>query len=297
MENIEAILRTVNQTCQEIEDYSNYIVKCGERPKPIECPYCHNKANYTPLLHPFEERTIARWLKPKDCQCKESIKQKQLEMKRLEEEAKRQREEEALKKRQQEIDRLFNMSKLGERFKKRTFDTFIVDEENNKAYETAKRFVNNFEGAKAEGYGIVFSGTCGSGKTHIACSIGIELLNKGIPVIYGTAITLLGKIKDTYSSNGKESDLLDLYSNVELLIIDDLGKENPSEWVVEKLYYIINQRYENLKPTIITSNFDLSSLADRLTVKNNKSTAEAIISRLSEMCVGVDMNFKDHRRQ
>ena len=58
------------------------------------------------------------------------------------------------------------MSKLGERFKKRTFDTFIVDEENKKAFETAKRFVNNFEGAKAEGYGIVFSGTCGSGKTQ-----------------------------------------------------------------------------------------------------------------------------------
>lgn len=276
----------------------NYVIRCGERPEPIECEFCHTKLQYRGLIHPFAKNTITRWLSPNECECEESIRHRERERQRLKEEEQKRLEEEALRKKQLEIDRLFNMSKLGERFKKRNFDTFVVNDENKRAYEIANRFVNNFEGARTEGYGIMFSGTCGAGKTHIACSIAIELIKKGIPVIYGTAITLLDKIKETYSENDKsEAELLELYSNVDLLIVDDLGKEKPTEWVVEKLYYIINQRYENLKPTIITSNFDLSKLTERLTVKNNNSTAEAIVSRLCEMCAVVNMNFKDYRRQ
>lgn len=193
---------------------------------------------------------------------------------------------------------MFETSKLGERFKTRTFENFKVNNQNENAYKLAKGFVNNFEKAKEKGLGIMFIGNYGVGKTHLACSIAIELINNGIPVIYGSSISLLGKIRETYESNinTNEWQLLDLYSNTDLLIIDDLGKEKPSEWVLEKLYYIINQRYENLKPVVITTNYNIDELINRLTTKNNSSTAEAIISRLNEMCTGVFVNDKDYRK-
>lgn len=144
----------------------------------------------------------------------------------------------------------------------------------------------------------MFVGTYGTGKTHLACSIAIELIKRKIPTIYGTAITLLSKVRQTYDSNTNinEWELLDLYSNVDLLVIDDLGKEKPSEWVLEKLYHIINQRYENLKPVIITTNYDSITLTNRLSTKDNSSTVEAIVSRLNEMCTGIYMNFEDYRK-
>ena len=269
-----------------------------EPPKALKCEFCGKSLYYRGLKHPFKPKTIWTWIKPENCDCEKSVKYKEeqerlmLEKQRKEQEEHRKREEKA------KIDRLFEMSKMGERFKTRTFDNFIVNSENKKSLEIAKGFVENFEQAKASGLGIMFVGNYGAGKTHLACGIAIELIKKGIPVIYGTAITLLFKIKQTYGEEVKTSewDLLDLYSTVDLLIIDDLGKEKPSEWVLEKLYHIINQRYENLKPTIITTNYDDVTLINRLSTASNSSTAEAIVSRLNEMCTGVYMNFEDHRK-
>lgn len=161
-----------------------------------------------------------------------------------------------------------------------------------------KLFLIILKKQRKNGLGIMFVGTYGTGKTHLACSIAIELIKRKIPTIYGTAITLLSKVRQTYDSNTNinEWELLDLYSNVDLLVIDDLGKEKPSEWVLEKLYHIINQRYENLKPVIITTNYDSITLTNRLSTKDNSSTVEAIVSRLNEMCTGIYMNFEDYRK-
>jgi len=182
----------------------------------------------------------------------------------------------------------------------RTFESWELTLENKQAYEAAKKYADKFDNYKEKGVGIMMSGTnTGTGKTHLAAAIAIELINQGIPVIMNTMIRLLRKIKDTYDdeikTKGAESSIIELYSTVDLMIIDDLGKERPTEWVLEKLYDIISARYENLLPVIITTNYDIDRLRDRLTVKNNTETAEAIVSRLNEMCVGIEMNWKDWR--
>ena len=74
--------------------------------------------------------------------------------------------------------------------------------------------------------------------------------------------------------------------NCDLLIIDDLGKEKVSEWTLEKLYYVINSRYEDCLPIVITTNYDPEKLVRRLTVKDNFETAEAIVSRICEPASG-----------
>lgn len=75
------------------------------------------------------------------------------------------------------------------------------------------------------------------GKTHLACSIANKFIENGIPVIYGTLINLLAELRNSYEiDNGiSEMEIIKLYGNVNLLIIDDLGKEKTSEWGLEKL--------------------------------------------------------------
>ena len=67
------------------------------------------------------------------------------------------------------------------------------------------------------------------------------MIESEISVVFGTLINLLNEVKDTYTMENKtESFIIEKYSKVPLLIIDDLGKERPSEWTLEKLFTIIN---------------------------------------------------------
>lgn len=267
-----------------------------EPPKEKRCEFCER------ALFPVGRRALMRaeiveWTGWQECICAESAKHKE----KLEAEKEKQRvaEEEAARKAllQERVRELFNMSQLGKRFMTRAFATWKLTPENKKAFESAKKYAEKFETYKEKGIGLMMSGTKGTGKTHLAAAITIELINKGTPVIMNTMIGLLSKIKGAYDGEIKETEntLIDLYSTVDLLVIDDLGKERPNEWVLEKLYTIINTRYENLLPVIVTTNYDIDRLRDRLTVKNNAETAGAIVSRLNEMCVGIEMNWEDWR--
>lgn len=135
------------------------------------------------------------------------------------------------------------------------------------------------------------------GKTHLACSIANELMKNGISVIYGTLINLLANLKNSYEINNNisEMEIIKLYENADLLIIDDLGKEKPSEWGLEKLFTIINSRYENNLPVIITTNYSQDLLVKRLSLNGEIETAKSIISRLYEMCYLVKIDDIDHR--
>jgi DNA replication protein DnaC len=265
-------------------------------PNVINCLFCNKE------LHPIGRRhllrkTIVSWGKYQECDCVKAVEAKETLQKFAEEKIREESEIERRLEFQTRVKKLFNQSKLGSRFQNRTFEMFQVNDKNHHAFDTAKNYVTEFEKLKKDGVGLIFNGTKGTGKTHLAASITIELINQGIPVIMGTLITLLGMIKQAYSENQSEQELIDLYSRVDLLVIDDLGKEKVTEWVLEKLYLIINNRYENNLPVIITTNYDIDGLVIKLSTLQNQDTAEAITSRLWEMCIGVEMNWEDYRKQ
>ena len=195
------------------------------------------------------------------------------------------------------LQKLLDYSNLGERFFEKNFETYQINYNNAKAFETAKRFITNFEIANKRGTGIIFYGPYGVGKTHLACSIANELLKMQKSVVFGSTIKLFGIIKKSYNNEIQEnkSKIISEFINCDVLIIDDLGKEKPSEWVLEKLYYIINERYEHNKPIIITTNFTENQLIDIFTVGKNKSSIEAIMSRLNEICLTVKIFDNDYR--
>lgn len=200
---------------------------------------------------------------------------------------------------QERLKTLIKNSNLGERFRRRTFETFKVNENNKYYYETCLRYAQKFNEIKEDGTGIILSGNCGVGKTHLAAAIAHELMKKGYQPIFGTLINLLGRVKSTYNTKvSKETDeeIINSYINCSLLIIDDLGKEKPSEWTLEKLYQVLNARYEDNKPVIITTNYSMDKLIERLTVNSNNETAEATVSRIYEMCQGINMQGNDYRK-
>lgn len=101
----------------------------------------------------------------------------------------------------------------------------------------------------------------------------------------GRLTTLLDMIKEIFKDNTKsENELIELYSNVDMIIIDDLGTEKISNWALEKLYTIIKNRNENRLPIIITTRLDKQGLMERFSQCQDEQLVDAIISKLYQMC-------------
>lgn len=262
----------------------------------IECEYCKNKLYRKTIDWNLYGTKRVMKLDYERCNCKDAQKywneydMKKLQM--LEEEKKLQMMQEFANK----VDKIIKNSKMSKRNLNYKFENFEVNSNNKKVYQSLKEYSEKLANS-VERKGLILVGNNGVGKTHLACSIANELIKNGIPIIYGTLINLLAELKNTYDvdNNISEMEIIKLYEKVDLLIIDDLGKEKPSEWGLEKLFTIINSRYENNLPVIITTNYDQNSLINRLSINGEIETAKSIISRLYEMCYLVKIEDRDHR--
>lgn len=171
---------------------------------------------------------------------------------------------------------------LPPRFQKATFENF-KQELQPTAFAAASGFAKNY--AQENLRGLYLFGHAGSGKTHLAAAIGNELyMQPGIRFV--TAPELLLNIRKGFAADGDDG-LLDRLSQTKLLIIDDLGSEKPTEWVQETLFVLIDRRYTHFLPTIITSNFSLDQLKDRLGYR--------IASRIAEVSEMVELRAVDYR--
>ena len=230
------------------------------------------------------------------------------EQQRAAEEAQR-KEREAMRAR---IAKLTRESGIKARFQYRTFDTFQIDKDNKKAAGQCKRYADAFnqimlptkghdgtmQPPQKERNGLFMTGGFGTGKTHLAAAIANELIRGGTPVICMTMIDLLAQIKRTFDRGGSatEAEIMRLYQDVPLLIIDDLGSEQPTEWGSTAIFSIINARYESYMPVIITSNYGSGELAERMTpAGSDGKNAKKTIDRLCEVCVGIEMNWPSWR--
>ena len=205
----------------------------------------------------------------------------------------RKNEEEArqlmMKKKQERVSEILSKSGLGRKFQKRTFKNFQVTKENQEQYRRVKEFAENFPKDK----GLLISGPVGSGKTHLAAAVANYLIEKLYTVIFGNITDIMTLVKSTYSKDSEVSELqiIDtLTKDVDLLIVDDLGKEYQSPNTSTVLYQIINRLYEDEKPIIVTTNFNSELLKTKY-----KERGEAIVSRITEMTIPIIMTGKDWR--
>lgn len=159
-------------------------------------------------------------------------------------------------------------------------------------YHAALEFVKNFPEKNGSARGLLFTGQVGSGKTFLACCIANALLEKGHPVLFVVVPDMLDRIRATYDAGKQtgysEQEVMDAARSIPLLVLDDLGAHNYTDWTRNKLYSIINYRLNYCLPTIITTNISLENLEAHL--------GERTTSRIFQMCrpyrLLVDMDIR-----
>ena len=187
---------------------------------------------------------------------------------------------------QKEISNLYHQSNLGESIKYENFDQFRLDyysdekgeggsspSDNMKdIYMKCIRFVQGFDNHSIN---LLFIGSPGLGKTFFCNSIAKDLLEQGKSVIYQVSSELIDLVRkykfDFENENNNSSSLNEIY-NCDLLIIDDLGTELPTQFSSLVIYNILNKRLLNNKKIIISTNLNTDELM--------KSYSERIYSRL-----------------
>jgi len=140
---------------------------------------------------------------------------------------------------------------------------------------------------------LMLEGGYGCGKTHLAAGIGHERLAQGDVVVFLTVPDLLDHLRATYSPQSEVGydEVFERLRNAALLVLDDLGVENASEWAQEKLYQLLNHRYATKKPTVITTNGFLKKLDPRLASRFSDSN---LVSRVT--INAPDFRSKLHRQ-
>ena len=192
------------------------------------------------------------------------------------------------------INKLYKQNYVGRKFQNLNFENFNINSGNEIAVKVANDYTSKCI-TKKQTKGLIITGESGLGKTHLAASIANKLIKNGKIVLMGRLTTLLDMLKETFRDNTKsENELIELYSNVDMIIIDDLGTEKISNWALEKLYTIIQNRNEKGLPIIITTRFDKQGLIERLSQSQDEQLVDAIISKLYQMCYGITLkNIKE----
>lgn len=187
------------------------------------------------------------------------------------------------------INKIYKENYMGRKLQNQNFENFHSNLANELAVKVAKDYTNKCI-SKIQNNGMIITGESGVGKTHLAAAIANRLIENDKIVLMGRLTTLLDRIKETFHDNTKsENELIELYSNVDMMIIDDLGTEKISSWALEKLYTIIQNRIENNLPIIITTRFDKKGLIDRFNQCQDKQLVDAIISKMYQICYGITL--------
>jgi DNA replication protein DnaC len=147
--------------------------------------------------------------------------------------------------------------------------------------------------------GLLFTGPCGVGKTHLSVAVVRELIEKkGVPCLFYEFGSLLKEIQNSYNpvSQTSEFKVLAPVFEVEVLVLDELGATKPTDWVRNTMMQIINARYNDRRLTIFTTNYaDEPSQPSEETLEDR--VGARLRSRLYEMCRTVRIDGEDYRRR
>ena len=146
-------------------------------------------------------------------------------------------------------------------------------------YDAVKEFIEAIDERLDEGAGIWLMGDVGTGKTTLAMLVSKAAVESERTVAIYSLPRLLSRIRRTYDAEAGEQSYLGFFerlTSVDLLHIDDLGAEKRSDWVLEQLYAIVNERYEAQRSMVVTTNLDQAALEDQIGPRT--------VSRLVEIC-------------
>jgi DNA replication protein DnaC len=222
---------------------------------------------------------------------------------------------------EQRVARLLHRAAIPERYRHCSFENFETsfpkaDPSLATAQRMARQFVDGYP-ATTGGRGLIFTGSSGLGKTHLAVSILKALIaDRGAHGLFCDYRELLKEIGHSYNRQvaTTEMDVLRPVFDAEVLLLDELGATQPTTWIWDTVALILNSRYNKKLTTLFTSNFlDLpgagpepvgctdGEMVERARRATREPTlgdriGERMRSRLAEMCVTVPMNGQDFRQ-
>jgi DNA replication protein DnaC len=187
-------------------------------------------------------------------------------------------------------DRLFSLSRL-DQLQHLTFATFrqrgrpgIGEKQQESlaaAFEACRTYARSLDGW------LLITGTFGSGKTHLAAAMANEAVEIGVPTLFLTVPDLLDTLRASFDAEDTTfEEAFERIRSAPLLVLDDFGTHNATEWAREKLFQIVNYRYVNRLPLVVTMNLPMEELEGR------------IRSRLSDQALvrQVHLQAPDYRR-
>lgn len=241
-----------------------------DEPEPRACPHCG--AALEPLGAALAGRVA--WVSSAPCPCEGAARERQAEARRR---AALAAKEEAARR-----EKALARAGIPRRY-------WAAEADRPEFAEYIASFAGN------GGAGLYIHGGVGAGKTHAASAMARLFAEAGYDVAFTTARGMLERVKATFDEGGTEAAVA-RYAKCDVLVLDDLGKEDATEWSVGTVFSVLDARYEDMRPTIVTSNYAPGALADRLARRGERVTAEAIASRISQTCRPVYLGGRDRRR-
>jgi DNA replication protein DnaC len=181
-------------------------------------------------------------------------------------------------------------SVIPRKFQGVSFDRPPVTEIDPTVVREVRNWAEDLEANLKAGRGLSIMGPAGTGKTTLAMLISKMALQKNHSVAIYSLPKLLARIRQTYDSQPSGDSYLSFFerlTSVDLLHIDDLGAEKRSDWVLEQLYALVNERYEAERSILVTTNLDQAELEEQIGPRT--------VSRLVEICEMIPLFGPDRR--
>lgn len=242
---------------------------CNQKLKPIGLDYLY--VNYDKNMIEYER-----------CNCEKAV---QFWKKFDFEQEEKQRQEKYRKM----INNIYKDNYMKKRLQKYNFENLIDTYENTSSINQLIKFTDLCIKSEMKN-GLIIYGNIVYEKTYFGACIANKMIENNKIVLMEKSSSIIDKIKESFNKDGlSEVEIIELYSNVDMLIIDDFGNENLSKWALEKLYKIISNRYDNELPIVITTRYNKEQLIEQLSAENDIEIAEEIVEVLNEMCYGTSI--------
>lgn len=247
-----------------------------------------DEVHICPKHGPFQARVVTLdGIKVSDGVCPECARLQRIEDERERAKVEAQLAADAARRR---MEKALGRACIPQDYLDKSFDNFVADTENLKgALDLSKRFVKGWAKAKASGYGLIFYGNPGTGKTHLATAI-IQWLLPDVSAVYTRVSDIIGYIRTGWRAESPVSafEASRRFVDIDLLVIDELGVQAGSISEQTLLFEVIDARLSENRPTIFLSNLSPTDLVGVI--------GERLVDRIKGKCVPYCFTGKSRRR-
>lgn len=239
--------------------------------EPRKCPFCGRELR--PLTANLFGRTVTFGYE--DCDCEQAVALRDEEQRRKDAEER----EEAARRQERMFEDQCSRVGIPRRYR-----------------GSQSPFSEGCADALLSGRNVILWGPVGTGKTTALCATATRLLGAGGVSPDDVELTSVGEILSEVQLGFKSgTDPIGRHASKRFLLLDDLGKEQPTGFVLSRLFSLVNRRYNEMLPTAVTTQYRPSALIARLSERGDSDTAQAIVSRLTQDAVSIEIGGRDRR--